>query len=417
MAEFPIRFVDRRAGTTKISRKEIWKGVTTLARLAAGRITGGKTLATPRPTPQLPGASDCKVCGSPYHVELYAASGEAHRSATYRCTSIGHANHGRIVQCLGCGLVFTNPQLSGPEVLALYAGVEDQTYLENVEARVRTFSYNLDAVERFLPPASRMLEVGSYCGFFLDVARKRGFDVLGVEPSVWASAYARDMLNVPTVTGGLEALPEGTKPFDVACSWDVLEHLSDPMAELKLINRWLRLGGVFAFSTLDYENWVPRLLGEHWPWMMDMHLSYFTTKITKQMLEQAGFRLLHQQSYCHIVTLDYLLSKLTAMGVPGAAAFRSLATKLPPAHVYVPFRLGDIQMYVCEKIREVDAGATAGPSGAVVATAGDHQRHRREHEGEEGRGVLEADVDRRRVVRGLFGPRRGEASASARRPI
>jgi dolichol-phosphate mannosyltransferase len=359
MAEFPIRFVDRRAGTTKISRKEIWKGFTTLARLAAGRITGaGRKLAAPRPAPQVPGVSDCKVCGSPYHVELYPAAGDAHRSATYQCTSVGHANHGRIVQCLGCGLVFTNPQLSSAEVLALYAGVEDQTYLENVEARIKTFSYNLDAVERFLPPASRMLEVGSYCGFFLDVARKRGFDVLGVEPSVWASAYARDTLHVPTVTGGLDALPDGTKPFDVVCSWDVLEHLSDPMAELKLINRRLRPGGVFAFSTLDYANWVPRLLGERWPWMMDMHLYYFTTKMTTQMLERAGFRLLHQQSYRHIVTLDYLLSKLTALGIPGAAALRAVAAKLPTANVYVPFYFGDIQLYVCEKFGEVDAGAT-----------------------------------------------------------
>jgi dolichol-phosphate mannosyltransferase len=40
MAEFPIRFADRRAGLTKISRKEIWRGVTTLARLAAQRIGG-----------------------------------------------------------------------------------------------------------------------------------------------------------------------------------------------------------------------------------------------------------------------------------------------------------------------------------------------------------------------------------------
>jgi dolichol-phosphate mannosyltransferase len=42
MAEFPIRFVDRRAGATKISKKEIWKGVTTLARLAASRLMGGR---------------------------------------------------------------------------------------------------------------------------------------------------------------------------------------------------------------------------------------------------------------------------------------------------------------------------------------------------------------------------------------
>jgi dolichol-phosphate mannosyltransferase len=43
MAEFPIRFVDRRAGSTKISRTEIWRGVTTLARLAASRLTGARS--------------------------------------------------------------------------------------------------------------------------------------------------------------------------------------------------------------------------------------------------------------------------------------------------------------------------------------------------------------------------------------
>jgi SAM-dependent methyltransferase len=359
MAEFPIRFVDRRAGSTKISKKEIWKGFTTLARLAASRMTGrGNKPAEPRPSRQVPGVMDCKICGSPYQVQIYAASGGAHPAASYRCTSSGHASHGRIVQCLGCGLVFTNPQLPPSEVLALYADVEDKTYLENVEARIKTFNYNLDAIERFLPPASRMLEVGSYCGYFLDVARKRGHDVLGVEPSLWASAYARDTLGIPTVTGGTDALPAGTKPFDVVCSWDVLEHLSDPMAELETINRRLRPGGVFAFSTLAFENWAPRLLGERWPWLMDMHLYYFTSKITQQMLERTGFRLLHQQSYCHIITLDYLLSKLSALGVPAADAVRGLAAKLP-MQLYVPFRLGDIQLYVCEKVGEADAHATA----------------------------------------------------------
>jgi len=358
MAEFPIRFADRRAGSTKISKKEIWKGMTTLARLAVGRLTGGgKKLAASRPSPEVPGVMDCNVCGSPYHVEIYPASGDPQPNASYKCTSTGHASHGRIVQCLACGLVFTNPQFPPSEILAMYAGVEDKTYLENVEARLRTFTHNFDTIERFLPRGGRMLEVGSYCGIFLDIARKRGHDVLGVEPSAWASAYARDTLGVPTVTGGLDALPGGTKPFDVVCSWDVLEHLSDPMGQLEVINHQLRPGGVFAFSTLDYHNWVPRLLGERWPWMMDMHLYYFTSKVTKQMLERAGFRLLHQQSYCHIVTLEYLLSKLTALGVPAASALRGLAPGLM-SKLHIPFRFGDIQLYVCEKVAEVDAGAT-----------------------------------------------------------
>ena len=40
MAEFPILFADRRKGITKISRVEIWRGMTTLARLAARRVAG-----------------------------------------------------------------------------------------------------------------------------------------------------------------------------------------------------------------------------------------------------------------------------------------------------------------------------------------------------------------------------------------
>src|SRR5262245_17422675 len=63
MAEFPIRFADRRAGSTKISKKEIWRGMTTLARLAAGRFTGGgKKLAASHPSPEVPGVMNCNVC-------------------------------------------------------------------------------------------------------------------------------------------------------------------------------------------------------------------------------------------------------------------------------------------------------------------------------------------------------------------
>lgn len=38
MTEFPIRFADRRAGSSKISKAEIWKGFTTLFRLSVQRV-------------------------------------------------------------------------------------------------------------------------------------------------------------------------------------------------------------------------------------------------------------------------------------------------------------------------------------------------------------------------------------------
>ena len=303
MSEFPIRFVDRRAGTTKISKREIWRGFTTLARLAATRAAAKVGLhPAPLGVDKPLDIQPCSVCGSAYHVERFPPTNEGHLAATYNCTSTGHESHGRIVQCLGCGLVYTNPQLAPDAMMSLYAEVQDKTYLDNIDARVQTFTYNLDAIQQYLPTSGRMLDLGSYCGVFLDIAKQRGFEVQGIEPSKWASDYAREH-GIPTLTGNISDLPADTAPYDIVTSWDVLEHLSDPMADLRKINAKLKPGGTFAFSTLDFGNWFPRLLGERWPWMMDMHIYYFDQKVMKRMLEAAGFRLVHNQAYCHIITL------------------------------------------------------------------------------------------------------------------
>lgn len=371
MTEFPFRFEDRRAGTTKISRKEIFNGFTTLARLAITRFlrkvgVTGRAVGVDQHADLLA----CNACGCLYHVEQYPATATGHDSANYRCSSTEHASHGRIVECLGCGLVYTNPQLPQAEVFDLYAQVEDKTYLENVNARIRTFSYNLDRIRKFLPIRGRLLEVGSYCGIFLKVARERGYEVMGVEPSRWAAEYATRQLGIPTVSGTVRDVPGDQGEFDIVCSWDVLEHFSDPMGEIRRINSVMRKGGIFAFSTLNYDNWFPRLLGERWPWMMDMHLYYFNEKVLQTMLSQAGFRPLHVDSYCHIITLDYLCIKLEGLGVPGARAVRWLVQRTPFRDSYIPFRFGDIQLFVYEKVRELE-GAISDPVAQADARAAD----------------------------------------------
>jgi dolichol-phosphate mannosyltransferase len=80
MAEFPIHFADRRAGQTKISRKEIWRGVTTLGRLAAK--DAGRRLGLHREDPLGTSATHekCVTCGSEFFSRSVAG-----------------------VVCLGCG--------------------------------------------------------------------------------------------------------------------------------------------------------------------------------------------------------------------------------------------------------------------------------------------------------------------------
>jgi dolichol-phosphate mannosyltransferase len=370
MAEFPIRFVDRRAGQTKISKKEIWKGFSTLARLGANRAFARFMRPPERRAPfDEEHLIACNACGSNFNVEEYPASNRGHVAASYSCTSTGHESHGRIVSCLSCGMVYTNPQLRPKDVLSFYSQVEDKTYLDNMDARVETFTFNLNAIADLLPKTGRLLEIGSYCGVFLKLAAERGYEVMGIEPSIWASSYARDTLKIPTTTGSIDDLPPETAPFDVVCAWDVLEHVADPTAELARINRRLKEGGRFAFSTLDYRNWYPQLLGERWPWMMDMHLYYFDQKAIRLMLERTGFRLVHHQPYSHIITFEYFLRKLAALGVPGTDAIRAVVAKTPVSKAKIRFHFGDIQLYVCEKIANAsESTSSTGGAGRPSAT-------------------------------------------------
>ena len=356
LIEVPIHFEDRRAGTSKISKIEIFKGMFTLVRLSCDRALTffGLRRSGKEQTEQIQPIQPCVVCGFTESTILFRSNSlTGHDDSQYQCTNTHHGTHGQISRCLGCGLIATNPQLPAAQIQALYADVEDKIYLENISARQKTFRYNLKRIKSYLPSAGNLLDVGTYCGVFLDAAKEEGYRVSGVEPSRWASAYSRNK-GYDVFCGTLKDLPASNEKFDIITSWDVLEHVSNPMQELCEVNNRLRIGGVFAFSTLHMENWFPKLMGERWPWYMDMHLYYFTNSILKHMLSQTGFEVINQKPYCHIITGEYLVRKLQSLGVPmkwltGGNTGRLLRK------IYVPFRFGDIQVTVARKIKDIPA--------------------------------------------------------------
>ena len=87
--------------------------------------------------------------------------------------------------------------------------------------------------------------------------------------------------------------------------WDVLEHLPDPMLILEQIKSHLDSEGIFCFSTLDIDNWFPKLTGKNWPWIMDMHLFYFSRRTTEQLLAQANLKVLAVKIWCHYISIQY----------------------------------------------------------------------------------------------------------------
>jgi 2-polyprenyl-3-methyl-5-hydroxy-6-metoxy-1,4-benzoquinol methylase len=259
------------------------------------------------------------------------------------------------------------PKLSPEELVREYSQVVDPVYLDNFPARLVTFQRTLARVRSHFPAGASVLEVGSYCGAFLKVAREAGLDVIGLEPSAWAIDQARRATDARVIHGTLDDLPRGLAPFDVVAAWDVVEHFADPVGELEKVNRILANNGSFVFCTLMIDNWFPRVVGSRWPWFMDMHLFYFTRETIAQVLNRAGFVVAESMPYLHITTPEYLLRKLGTLGLPGASTLSRIVARTPWARAHVPVRLGDIQLFVAKKVRELGVPLAPPASDAIAS--------------------------------------------------
>ena len=350
LAEFPIHFEDRRAGTSKISKREIIKAIYNIARLFYRRLFVIPFVVY---DPNRPIEKDqaCENCNSLFHMEMFPAKyAENEDASIYQCTSSGHRTHGRILKCLHCGLVFNETRHDAKKLLDFYSNVEDPTYLKNIDSRFKTFRYNFAKIKPRLPASGKLLDIGSYCGISLKVAHENGFETLGVEPSKWAAGYSEEVMQERVFQGVLRDLPTEEGPFDVITMWDVMEHLPHPVEEMKRIHSRLKPGGVFAFSTLFIDNWYPKIMKERWPWYMDMHLFYFTLDAMNQLLTKADLQLVHHQKYTHVITLEYFFFKLDALGVFGAKFLGDAIGKTSLRNFMIPFSFGDIQLFICKRI-------------------------------------------------------------------
>jgi hypothetical protein len=82
--------------------------------------------------------------------------------------------------------------------------------------------------------------------------------------------------------------------------------------------------------------------------------------------------MIDQRAYSHIITFEYFLKKLAALGVPLSDTARALLAGTPLAKQKVRFHFGDIQLYVCEKIAEAShAVATPAPAAQRSARGAD----------------------------------------------
>ena len=272
----------------------------------------------------------CPLCGGvqlAQHVKA-ASPSEQRRAETYRCTSVGYGRHPEILRCQDCRFVFLKERPTAEELTRLYGDVKDSVYEQEEAGRRVTFDAHLARLEQIIgPPKGRhLLDVGTYTGVAVEVAAKRGWHAVGVDPCRWAVENGRQRGRNLILGTPMDASVEALGPFDVATLWDVIEHLSDPAAVLTTVHDRLCPGGHVVIHTMDVESFFARFAGRHWPWYMEMHLYYFSPATLSRLLRKVGFEPTHFERQGRTVSVGYLASRLTAL-VPliGGSAERLVA--------------------------------------------------------------------------------------------
>lgn len=262
---------------------------------------------------------------------------------SFRCTSPHYGDHAQIVQCQNCGLVYANPRWDNDALLRAYSEVEDEVYQRERIGRELTFERHLRALEQKTGPANgrSLLDVGAYLGVFVEAAAAAGWDAWGVEPSAWAAAEARRRgLNV--IEGTQDAMELGQRRFDVVTMWDVIEHFDDPSTELRKVHQRLKPGGWLVVHTMDINSLFARVMGERWPWLMDMHLYYFSRKSLAAMLVKNGFSVVWSGAQGRYLRLSYLTSRVSGLNRHLGRFSRFLVKSLGLGDKAIPINLGDL---------------------------------------------------------------------------
>lgn len=289
---------------------------------------------------------NCNLCGrNDWRVRYPATTSNESQPEVdaFRCTCSGYGAHQQIVQCRHCGHIYTNPRWEADQLLEAYEAVEDETYVHERAGRERTFTHHLLALEKYTGPGDGrpLLDVGAYIGIFVEVANARGWQAMGIEPSQWASGVARDK-GLPVHQGTLDSELLNGRGFDVITMWDVIEHLDDPAAEVAKARDLLNPGGVMAIHTMDVDSLVARIMGRRWPWLMDMHIHYFSQATMKRLLLDHGLEVIWSGAQGRYLSLGYLASRVSGISRPLGSLVKGVVHGVGLDQQAVPVNFGDL---------------------------------------------------------------------------
>ncbi len=192
-----------------------------------------------------------------------------------------------LTKCKYCGFVFAKLVPSQEELEQHYQGYGRNDYLSPIT--IKRYQELLDELEPYRK-TNNLLDVGCGIGYFLEEAKKKGWNVYGTEYTEEAVRICEGK-GISMQKGVLNPVNYHGKMFDIITSFEVIEHINNPTEELANFNQLLRKGGLVYVTTPNFNSLLRyRLKAAYNVICYPEHLSYYTPKTLKTVFEKAGFK-------------------------------------------------------------------------------------------------------------------------------
>jgi len=277
----------------------------------------------------------CPVCGS--------TAIETHKPATFEITAIQPEDvritdraYGKIWdldRCRDCTHVFANPRPTAEFIQSLYGDINDPQYQDEAEGRQKNFDRILKTLEKLHPERGMLLDVGAATGILMNLARTRGWNPEGIEPSTWAVQTGRERYALEIQAGDFETADIPFDRFTAVTMVDFIEHIPDPVIALTKARDHLRSDGTLCLVTPNLHSLAARMAGRRWWHYRPAHLAYFTRGSLLTLLNRVGLRPVKSRRYTWTFSAYYLFTRFPALKFlwknPRAASFwRRIPIKL-----------------------------------------------------------------------------------------
>lgn len=217
---------------------------------------------------------NCPVCGSGQHRALFQKNG------------------GQYVMCTSCEMLFLNPVFRDEQLAEYYKSNNAMQAVahENESAFYRRiYNVGLNQIAKVKSTGS-LLDIGCSSGFFLDVAKERGFFTHGIELNrsevQLAGSKGHVIWDVPVQQIA------NTHSFDAITLWDVFEHIKNGIAYLIDLRARLIDGGLLFLQIPSATSLAARIMRDKCNVFDGLeHVNLYSSNTLAMAAAAAGFKI------------------------------------------------------------------------------------------------------------------------------